>query len=76
MVDKEKPVNKALKDSEIKPSQIVNINFAQKNFEKYRVLLRIDQMAKQGQKMRTKKRNLTDFKKAHALEKEIELTKD
>ena len=30
----------------IKPSEIASINFAQKNFEKYHILLRMDAMAK------------------------------
>ena len=33
---------------DIEANEIVSINFAQKNFEKYRVLLRIDALAKQG----------------------------
>ena len=50
---------------EVDASEIVSVHFSQKNFEKYRVLLRIEQQTKEGQKMRTKQSNSQgeDFKK-------------
>jgi len=37
----------------VDPAEIVSIHFAQKNFDKYSVLLRIEQLTKEGQRLRT-----------------------
>jgi hypothetical protein len=53
----------------------VSIHFAQKNFEKYKMLIRIEAMAKQGQKLRSKQRKLTAPNATARIEQEVQVTK-
>ena len=53
--------------SKVDPAQIISVHFSQTNFEKYKVLLDIDKLSREGQKMRTKEKNTLDKRKKRAL---------
>ena len=75
VVSKEPQAYRGKEDAEVDPTEIVNIHFAQKNFGKYRILLKIEALAQQGQKMRTQQKNTKSEKKRLQLEQKITLQK-
>ena len=58
------------------PEEVVNIHFAQKNFENYRILMKIEEYARIGQRKRTLIRRTTDEADKEKLEKEIDVIKN
>lgn len=63
-------------NAELAPDQVVSVHFAQKSFEKYHVLLKIQKMAMDGQKLRTRKKNCKSEGKREGYEQEISEKKD
>ena len=53
-------VYSSLENSPVKPEEIVNIHFAQKDFKGYVVLLEIEKLSNEGQRLRLLQQAVTD----------------
>lgn len=76
VIEEEPAVLEARAAEEVKPSEIVNIHFAQKDFSNYKKLIAVEKLASEGQKLRNRLRNARSQATKAQLEKKIDRTKE